>query len=276
MSKNVLALGPFIGSFEQEILTFRPHMRWIELNTDARSVMYSSHFNRQFLYPHIPNRKFFPVLKQLTRQEIHQSGYSHKDVKQRDFMSFIRMFKDNVSEVSRCIKKDIDQQSLPYVKYISPISVYHKVFEPIKVSKTKRKGDIVFIPDEKMPLEDAIAVFDHLNASGHRFSVIGDMKCHLPESNEILHHVDYLQSGYKKIVTAITNSKCVVTPCSHWAAIANLQGAPVFSWGSTIGQYRPEGIYHFDNFQSRSVFYDEDSRQQSLMRQMDSYLKEIL
>jgi len=89
VSKNVLALGPFIGSFEQEFLTFRPHMRWIEENTETDFVYYSSHFNRKFLYPQVTNKKYIPVYKQLTRQEIHQTGYSHKDVDQRDFMSLI-------------------------------------------------------------------------------------------------------------------------------------------------------------------------------------------
>ena len=276
MSKNVLALGPYIGSFEQEILTFRPYMRWIELNSEARHVFYSSHFNRQFLYPQVSNKKYFSVYKQLTRQEIHQSGYSHKDVKQRDFMSLIRLYKDNVTSTIKCIKKDIDQQSLPYVKYIAPISIYHKVFDPIKVPKVRRKGNIVFIPDHRMPIEVAMEIFDYLNGNGHKFSVIGDMKCHLPESNEVLREVDYLITGYKKIIAAITNSTCVITPCSHWTAIANLQGAPVFSWGTALGQYRKEGIYNFDNENARVIYHGDDTRTKILLSQIGSFLKEIV
>lgn len=274
MSKNVLALGPFIGSFEQEFLTFRPHMRWIEENTDTRFVYYSSHFNRKFLYPQVTNKRYVPVYKQLTRQEIHQTGYSHKDVDQRDFMSLIRVYKDHISGKVGCIKKDINQQSLPYVKYIPPVSIYHKIFEPIKVPISKRKGYVVFIPDDSMDERHAQIIYDYLKSTC-KFAVIGDMKCHLPEENEVLQSVDYLQNGYHKIVTAITNAKAVITPCSHWTAVANLQGVPVISWGESVGQYKSQGLYHFGNDISRTIYHDEDAKIQNLIGQIDRYLQEI-
>ncbi len=274
MNKSILALGPFIGSFEQEILTFRPHMRWIELNTDHEIVYYSSHFNRKFLYPQVTPKRYKPVYRQLTRQEIHQFGYSHRDVNQRDFMGMIRGYKDVIIDKIGCIKKDIDQQSLPYVKYISPISIYHKIFEPIKVPISKRKGYVVYIPDNSMTEDDALVVFDYLNSTC-KFAIVGDMKCHLSESNEILQDVDYLQNGYQKTITAITNAKAVITPCSHWTAIANLQGVPVISWGKNVGQYRDQGIYHFGNDKSRTIYYDEDSNIKNLLKQLDRYLQEI-
>lgn len=274
MSKNVLALGPFIGSFEQEILTFRPHMRWIELNTDNKGVFYSSHFNRKFLYPQVSNKKFIPVYKQLTRQEIHQNGYSHKDVDQRDFMSLIRLFKDEIVGQTGSIKKNINHQSLPYVKYISPVSIYHKVFEPIKVPASKKKGNIVYIPDFSMTSLDAEIIWTALR-SRFKCSLVGDMKCHLPSDNEVLKNVDYLQNGYKKIVTAITNAKAVVTPCSHWAVLANLQGTPCISWGDQVGQFKEGGIYHFNNYNSRTVYYDQDSNVNNLINNLLRYLEEV-
>lgn len=275
MSKKVLALGPFIGSFEQEMLTFRPHMRWIELNYGIKSVFYSSHFNRKFLYPHISNKRYLPVYKQITRQEIHQDGYSHKDVDQRDYIMMVRQFKDMIVESVGCAKKDIEQQSLPYVKYISPVSIYQKVFEPVKVPISKRKGNIIFIPDLSMNEEHAVEIYEYLKNTV-RFSVIGDMKCHLLEENEVLQDIDYIQIGYKKIITAITNAKAVITPCSHWTAIANLQGVPVISWGENVGQYKPDGIYHFNNNQSRTVYHSFESDIKKMISQIDSFLKEIL
>lgn len=274
MSKTVLALGPFIGSFEQEILTFRPHMRWIEKHMGLNHVFYSSHFNRKFLYSHVPNKKYVPVYRQLTRQEIHQSGYSHKDVDQRDFVGLIREYKDRIVDGMNCTKKDINQHSLPYVKYIPPVSIYHKIFEPIKVPISKKKGYVVFIPDISMNQEDVVTIYDHLSNTC-KFTVVGDTKCHIPEANEILQDVDYLQNGYYKIVTAITNAKAVITPCSHWTAIANLQGSPCLSWGENVGQFKDGGIYHFNNQKSRSVYYDNDSNVNSLLRQIDKYLEEI-
>jgi hypothetical protein len=274
VSKNVLALGPFIGSFEQEILTFRPYMRWIELNTESKGVYYSSHFNRKFLYPQVSTKKYVPVYKQLTRQEVHQNGYSHKDVDQRDFMALVRKFKDEIVDQTGCIKKNINHQSLPYVKYISPISIFHKVFEPIRVPIAKKKGNIVFIPDDSMSEEDANIIWDMLR-SRYKVSLIGDTKCHLPRENEVLKNVDYLQNGYKKIVTAITNSTAVITPCSHWTVIANMQGAPCFSWGNPVGQYKEGGIYHFGNRKSRTVCYDQDSNINNLIKSIQIYLEGV-
>jgi hypothetical protein len=274
VSKNVLALGPFIGSFEQEILTFRPYMRWIELNTINKGIYYSSHFNRKFLYPQVSNKKYVPVYKQLTRQEIHQNGYSHKDVDQRDFMSLVRVFKDEIVDQTGCIKKDINHQSLPYVKYTSPVSIYHKIFEPIKVPVSKKKGNIVFIPDISMKEADAIKIWTYLK-NHYKVSLLGDMKCHLPSENEVLKNVDYLQNGYKKIVTAITNATAVITPCSHWAVIANLQSTPCISWGNSIGQFREGGIYNFNNDKSKSVYYDTDGNVNNLINNIKMYLEEV-
>jgi hypothetical protein len=275
VSKSVLAIGPFIGSFEQEILTYRPHMRWIELNSGIKTVFYSSHFNRKFLYPQVSHKRFVPVYKQITRQEIHQDGYSHKDVDQRDFITMIRQYKDRVVEATNCAKKEIDQQSLPYVKYISPVSIYQKIFEPIKVPISKKKGNIIFIPEHSMNEHHAIEIFDYLKGTG-KFSVIGDMKCHLAEENEVLQGLDYLSIGYKKIITAITNAQAVITPCSHWTAIANMQGVPVISWGDTVGQYKQEGIYNFNNSKSRIVYHNFEDDITKVIKQIDTYFQEFL
>jgi len=189
-------------------------------------------------------------------------------------MSLIRDYKDSIVEQVGCIKKDINHQSLPYVKYISPVSVYHKVFEPIKVPKSTKKGNIVFIPDGSMSPGDAIRIWEFLQQY-KKVSLVGDMKCHLPDENEILKNVDYLHNGYKKIVTAITNATCVITPCSHWAVIANLQGAPCMSWGTNVGQFKEGGIYNFNNTQSKSIVYDDDSNIDNLLKNLSIFLENV-
>lgn len=272
--KTVLALGPYIGSFEHEIMTFRPHMKWIEQNMDYKTVYLSTHFNRKFMYQGVSAKRFHPVYGQFTRQEVKQEGYCHTDVDQKDYLSLTRGFKDKIVENVGCIKKNIDHYSLPYVKYIPPVSVYHKIFEPIKVPKPKRKGHVVFIPDISMRGEDAVTIFDYLN-DNCKFSVVGDMKCHLPEANEILRNMDYLQSGYQKIVTAVTNAKAVIAPCSHWTFLANLQGVPVISWGEGVGQFKEGGIYNFNNQKSRILYHDSDAKIQNIIRQIDNFLGEL-
>lgn len=273
MNKSVLALGPFIGSFEQEILTFRPHMRWIESQIGMSNVFCSSHANRRFLYSHVPNRKFAPVYGQLTRHELGQEGYSHKDVDQKDYTTLIREFKDEIVSRTNVIKKNIEHQSLPYVKYASPISIYHKIFEPITVPLKKRKGWVVFVPDFSMRRKHAEIINQHLKKTV-RYSVIGDMKCHLHEENEILQELDYFQTGYMKMVTAITNARAVITPCSHWTVIANLQGVPVLSWGENVGQYRPDGIYNFGNKDLKVIYHDHESNINNLLKQIDLFLED--
>ena len=272
MDKSVLAFGPFIGSFEQEVLTFRPHMRWIENQIGMSNVFYSSHANRRFLYSHISSKKFIPVYGQLTRHELGQEGYCHKDVDQKDYTTLIRDFKDSIVEKSNCIKKNIEHQSLPYVKYASPISIYHKIFEPIDVPMKKRKGWVVFIPDFSMRRSHAEIIRNHLNGNV-KYSVIGDMKCHLHDENEVLQEIDYFQTGYMKMVTAISNARAVICPCSHWTAIANLQRVPVLSWGENVGQYRTDGIYNFGNKESRTVYFDSETNINNLLKQIDTFLE---
>jgi hypothetical protein len=185
----------------------------------------------------------------------------------------IRQYKDKIVDTTGCAKKEIEQQSLPYVKYISPVSIYQKIFEPIKVPISKRKGNIVFIPADVMSEEHALEILEYLKGTT-KFSIVGDMKCHLADENEVLQGVDYLQIGYKKIITAITNARAVITPCSHWTAIANLQGVPVISWGENVGQYKPEGIYNFDNKKSRVVYHDHETDIKKVISQLDTFFQE--
>ena len=275
MAKKVLILGPFVGSLEDEILSFRPHMRWIEKHTDADSVFYSSHFNRKFLYSHISNKRFIPVYTQFSRHEADQNGYTFKDVDARDFASLSKMVKDAVYDRVECQRKDIEQQTLPYVKNPSPISLYHKIFEPIKVPRVRRKGYIVFIPHVSMTYKEAKVVYDFLVASGVKFSVVGDLKCHLPQHNEVLSSGDYFETGYMKTIAALTNSPLVITPCSHWTMIANLQGSPVISWGDTVGPYRSGGAYNFGNDSAKVLFHDKDSNFNNVIKQIERTINAI-
>lgn len=271
MSK-ILAGGPFIGDFYQEVLTFRPYIKWIQMNGNYDQTFISSHSNRRFLYQDVINKRFISVYKQLSRHEINQFGYSHKNIDQKDYISLTKSFRDKVAETSNVPKKDVEVMSLPYVKYISPISVYHKIYEPISVPISPTKGNVVFIPDSSLSEEDAVYIYQHL-CQNYDVSVIGDMSCGLMDYNEILQDVEYFQTGYQKIITAITNARAVITPCSHWTSITNLQQTPVLSWGDTVGPYRFDGIYHFGNKDCKTIYHDGDSRLSDLIKQIDLFLE---
>lgn len=267
-------MGPFLGSFEQEILTFRPYAKWLQKNGGYDKVFISSHFNRRFLYQDLPYKRFLPVYKQLTRQETEQSGYCHNSVNQKDFMIISKSLKEKVSQQFSISKKDLEVVSLPYVKYASPISIFNKIFEPINVPIANNKGNIVFIPDVSFNENQTVYIHNHL-CDNYDVSVVGDMSCWLSDSNELLEDIEYLQSGYQKIITAITNAKLVITPCSMWTTIANLQKVPVVSWGDNVSPYRQNGMYHLGNNQCKVIYHDVDTRLDSLLRYIDEVIGSI-
>ena len=48
MKKTVLALGPYIGDFKNEILNFQPHIKWIHEVVGIDNVYVCTHRNRSF------------------------------------------------------------------------------------------------------------------------------------------------------------------------------------------------------------------------------------
>lgn len=268
MKENVLALGPFIGSWEEEVLTFRPHMEWIKRSVPNSNVYVSSHANRSFLY----EDNFIPINSFLTRTELKQDGYIHEDIDQSEYNKMIRQFKNEVSKETGVIKKNIDQYSLPYVKYNSPVSVYQKIFTRIPFNETEKR--ILFIPSAtfnkskteklQMSLKDKYDV-----------KTIGDLHCHLPEKNSILtDRIDYVENGFKEIVDLISSSHAVITACSSWTALCNIQGVKVFSWGRRLGQYKSGGIYNFGNKKCMTMYHDRETKLENLFNQISYFLEE--
>lgn len=273
--KNVVAFGPYIGNFEQEVLMFRPYIEWTLKNVDEIDyVVISSHFNRKFLYEGLYD-KFIPVYKQLSRRETLQSGYIHEDVKQKDYVVLTKSLRDKVSELTNISKKNVEIMSVPYIRCSPPISIYNRSFSPIQVPINNSKCNVIFIPDMCMNEELSYAIYNELCKS-FNVTILGDTNCNLSHDNEILGDIDYLNNGYFKMITAITNSVAVVTPCSHWTAICNIQKIPVISWGDTVGPYKEGGIYHLGNKKSRVVYHDDDSKVESLLNQINGFLNQYV
>ena len=265
--------GPYIGSFEQEIITFRPYMRWLYDCMTHEEMYISSHSNRAFLYDFIKKENFLPVYENLSRDEKGQRGYIHSEVSSRDYQILLKDVKDRIVERQGCSKKDLDVYNLSYVKSTPPKSIYRKHFDPISAGEwipDQYKDKVIFIPANTECKETLSKVRDYLRQNS--CLIIGDTKTRFRNENMILSKIDYFENGFRWIVKMMTVAKAVICPASFWTAIANLQGVPVFSWGKNVSQYRVDGIYHFDNYKGLALA-SRDAK--TVVRMMEYFLKGV-
>ena len=279
VSPNILAIGPYIGNFEQELLTFRPYARWLTEVIEFDTIYVSSHINRSFLYEFIPYGNFIGVHENLSRDEFGQTRYIHKEISQRNYNILIKEFKDDITVKEKCSKKNIDLYNVSYIKSISPYSIYNKIFEPI-IPPTNinipdiHKNRVIFIPDGSETLEKSEKIYRYLKDK-HNCLVVGDIKTNLLNYNIVIQNIDYFENGWKYIIKYISEAKAVITPISFWSSLANLQGIPLFSWGSSPSQHREGGVYNFDNENVVTVPADEDTTVERIINSIEDFLNEI-
>jgi hypothetical protein len=255
---TVLACGPYIGDFEQELFSFRPYVRWISKVSQVDSIYLSTHFNRTFLYDWIEEDRIIPVFHDLSRNELSQHGTIHDNLQIKDYTLLTKIFKEEIIRQTGTGKRDISLITLPYTKS-SSCPLYNKLFRPVPIPdvETEQKFDIIFIPDIKEDKKKTHEIYDLLK-SKYNVGVIGDFKTHLCDENLILKRVDYFENGYKYIVKYISEAKAVICPAGHWTLLCNMQKAPVFSWGESISHYTQTGIYGLGNRNSLIVPRDND------------------
>jgi hypothetical protein len=237
-------------------MCFRPMMTYVHFVLGEPVTFLSSHRNRRFMYDWIDDKNFLPTYGMLSRDESKQHGYIHEYVSARDYNIFVKSFKDFASIKTNALKRDIDHHTVQYLKTTPRYSIYNKIFDPIEIPKvdmnTKfmrefKKGDYtVFVPDNSISVKESKHIYKELKKL-YNVIVIGDMKCHLPDENILLKRVDYFENGYKYIFNLLNNAQLVVTPCSHWTFLCNLQGWPVISWGESPSIYKEDGIFGFGN-----------------------------
>ena len=139
---TILGLGPYIGDFKQEFLTFRPYARWLTDVVEYEEIYLSTHMNRSFMYDFVPKKNIIPVYEIFSRNESGQSGYIHKDLQQKDYNLLVRRFKEKIVERESCSKKDIEVHHLNYVKSTPHYPIFNKVFDRIS------RPDNINIPEE--------------------------------------------------------------------------------------------------------------------------------
>lgn len=273
--KDIIGLGPYIGSFEEEIYTFQPYMRWLYYNMPKDKKVYlSTHLNRSFLYKDfIDEKNIIPVYHHLTRDELNQIGYIHRSVIQKDYNIIVKNFKNEISERENLSTRNIKIFNIGYLKskpYYPIDKKYYKSYE-IDNLEINEPVNIVFIPSRNDSREKIDFIYNYLD-DNYGCTVIGDMKTYLPEKNVILKNIDYIENGMKYIIKYITMAKAVICPISHWSIISNLQKKNLFCWGDHPGQFQKNGIYNFNNDKCISVFSCELS---NLIRLMDQFLNNI-
>jgi len=244
MSKAVL-LGPYVGDFANEILTFRPYIRYISHITDPSTNIYiSSHINRSFLYDWICKENFIPIYEHISRNEPSQNGFTHNDITKTEFNQITKFLRNGIQSES------IEVYSLPYVKNTNIISLYQKFYTPFVIPQYNIKShcDVVCIFSKTEHSRDV-----YYNLSNKLdVVVIGDMNNGLEERNILLKNIMFLDN-YKLMFNYVYKSKLVVTDCSEWALICNLQKIPVFYWGLDSSLYKENGIMNFENRKCMSV-----------------------
>ena len=245
MSKAVL-LGPYVGDFTQEILVFRPYIRYISHTMDDMNIFISSHSNRSFLYEWIDPDRFLPIYDHISRNELNQTGFTYNDITKTEFNQITKKIRENIDF------DDIDTFTLPYVKNTNGISYYQKFHTPFSIPDMEDDfGDIsiVGIFDKS---DQSIEVYDLLS-DRFNISVIGDMNNGLEEHNKLMRNTDFSSNNYLRMFNYIKRSKLVVTNCRDWVLICNCQGIPVFYWGYDSSLYKSDGALNFGNKKCTSV-----------------------
>jgi hypothetical protein len=277
---KILAIGPYIGSWKEEILTFRPYARWLTEAVSWDKVYLSTHMNRRFLYDFIPEENIIPVFQQFSRDEENQEGYIHKKISKKDFRLILKTFKEKILEKENCNRKDIEIHHLSYSKNSPPYSIYNKIFEEIpditiKIPK-EHENKIIFIPAKQEKLEKLAYLYKWAKACyNDDIIVVGSTDTWFSGDNVVLNKIDYFENGWKYIIQYITKAKGIICPISYWTGLANLQNKPVFSWGKNPGQYRTGGIYNFENKNHSIVPTNEDTSPDIIIKSMENFINEI-
>ena len=95
---KILALGPYMGNWENEICNFYPYAKWLCEIVKYDDVFIATHSNRVFLYDWIKKNNHLNVFENLSRDEFSQVGATHKNISQEDYTLIYKKFK-NASEI---------------------------------------------------------------------------------------------------------------------------------------------------------------------------------
>lgn len=224
---DTAAFGPFVGDWKYETFIFRPYVKWVSETLTIDKIYISSHTNRLFLYDWIDDDKRLSVYEDISRDELLQNGFLHKNVSKLDYTIFTKAYKEELSKRCGCY---INYFPLNYTNFFQ-YPFYCRLYSKIHVDKEIDGDYFLFIPDDIETVGMIESVYKSLLAMYvDDFIVCGDMRSHLNEKNVVLSKRDYFESGYEHIIAYINNARAVICPMGFWTFIADLQNRPVFSW----------------------------------------------
>jgi len=238
---EVIAVGPFVGDLETEILSFRPYVSWIYNNAKYDRFYVSSHYHSRFLYDFLEDEQFIhSISKELSDNKDFQQKYFHLKIEHKNFLKYTRDFRNKIFNSSTEIKKEeIKIIGIPYTKLNDPIIQAKKIFKKIKTEETKGQ----YILYDKDPIIKNLEYKTIENCS----------------------------SSYD-LIKLVSNARCVVCKAGFLTSLANLQGIPVFSWCTDYpGRYRVEGIYNFGN-KKINIMYCCDEQFSVIERALTTFL----
>jgi len=261
---KIVLCGPFVGSFGEEIFSFRPFVYWLKENFDFPNIIISTHYNRSFLY----EDGVIPIFRQYTKNEKNQEKHRHKKINAKDYQYLTNDIKDQISKVSNFNKGDIIVYNLGYMS-LPNISYRQKRFVPLN-GVDKNRNTILYIPEKSRTDEEHKKIWERLKDL-YDVEVTGDMSTRLHDCNKLFDTTDYHDRVYKEIVDKILSAKIVITPSSHWTFFCNLHSIPVFSWGNNISQYKD--TFNFGN-KCTIVPFDRGNNVDKLLKSIDKFVKE--
>lgn len=237
---DIIAAGPYIGDFSNEILSFRPYVVWLYKNQEFKDFYVSSHSNRRFLYHWVPDSNFIPVddkYSDISKQD----KYYNELVTHSQYFKLIRWLRNKIYNNSTKIKKEeIKIFTVPYTKICDPVLYDKKIFTPIVMNVEK---------------EDYVLYQDAVYFPNYCYKILSEI------------------NDYHDKIKALIAAKCVVCEAGIWTVIANMQKIPVFSWSDgAIGKYKSGGDLNFGN--RNNIIYSDNEN--TLRKTMELFLRRIM
>lgn len=231
---DVTAFGPFIGDWKTEVFIFRPFIKWVSEIINIDNIYISSHINRFFLYDWLDKENFIPVYENISRNELLQNGFLHKEYTKTDYNLLFKVYRN---DVLKRVDKYVNFFQINYTKIFS-YPFYCRLYMKINIDRDIKNdgGYCLYIPDniENSNVCESV-YFMLLKEFKDNVLVCGDMKTHLNDYNTVLFKKDYFQYGYEYILSYINNAKAVICPMGFWTFLSNLQNKPVYSWVTKKG-----------------------------------------
>ena len=269
MNNSTLLLGPYIGSFKDEVQIFIPHTRWVAENViQTEKIVVCTHGATSFMYSDWAET--VSVDPFLSGYDQH-AGIINRNVDKRNYSKYFQTVKNTVSELYNINKNQLKTYSINYSQTLPYYSLYQKTFRkiplPTDILESIDRDTILFIPDPSETLERLEEIFTLLN-NEYNVLVIGDHTTVMDSENVLLHD-RFIKNNYKYIIQWISECKMVVCPTGFWTSLCKLQGKEVFSWGDgALGQYK-------DGNHSCIMSVDKSTPIEKIFKQIQWYEKKI-